>query len=47
VANHIRGALANGATKDEIAEVILQMAFYAGWPRAGNAIRIARKVFAE
>ena len=46
VANHIRGALANGATKDEIAEVILQMAFYAGWPRSVNAMGVAQRLFA-
>jgi alkylhydroperoxidase/carboxymuconolactone decarboxylase family protein YurZ len=47
VRKHIKAALANGASKAEIAEVITQMAFYAGWPCAGNAARTAREVFRE
>jgi 4-carboxymuconolactone decarboxylase len=46
VAKHIRAALANGASKTEVAEVITQMAFYSGWPTAGAAARAAREVFA-
>jgi 4-carboxymuconolactone decarboxylase len=42
---HIERALANGVTRDEIGEVITHMAFYAGWPTAMTAGRIARKVF--
>jgi 4-carboxymuconolactone decarboxylase len=38
-------ALINGVTKDEIGEVITHLAFYAGWPTAMTAGRIARKVF--
>jgi 4-carboxymuconolactone decarboxylase len=44
---HIRRALDNGVTKDEIGEVITHMAFYAGWPTAANAVRIAKEVFEE
>ena len=44
---HIGRALDNGVTKEEIAEVILHMAFYAGWPTAANAVRVAREVYAE
>jgi 4-carboxymuconolactone decarboxylase len=42
---HIERALANGVTKDEIGEVITHMAFYAGWPTAMTAARIATHVF--
>ena len=42
---HLERALANGVTKDEIGEVITHLAFYAGWPTAMTAGRIARKVF--
>jgi 4-carboxymuconolactone decarboxylase len=44
---HIGRALDNGVTKDEIGEVINHMAFYAGWPTAANAVRVAREVFDE
>ncbi len=42
---HIGRALDNGVTKDEIGEVINHMAFYAGWPTAANAVRLAKEVF--
>jgi 4-carboxymuconolactone decarboxylase len=44
---HIRGALNNGVTKDEIKEVFLQAAIYCGVPAAVEAFRCAREVFAE
>ncbi|NDU93143.1 MAG: carboxymuconolactone decarboxylase family protein [Ferrovum sp.] len=44
---HIKRALENGVTKDEIAELITHLAFYAGWPPASSAVTIARKVFEE
>ena len=44
---HIRGALNNGLTKDEIKEVFLQVAIYCGVPAAVTAFRIAREVFKE
>ena len=44
---HIRGALNNGVTKDEIKEVFLQAAIYCGVPSAVEAFRSAREVFAE
>lgn len=44
---HLRGALRNGCTKEEIREVLLQVAVYAGVPAAVDAFRTARKVFAE
>jgi len=42
---HIRGALVNGATRDEIKEVFLQAAIYCGVPAAVEAFRCAREVF--
>jgi 4-carboxymuconolactone decarboxylase len=42
---HLRGALNNGVTKDEIKEVLLQAAIYAGVPAAVAAFRCAREVF--
>ena len=44
VHGHIRAALAVGATRQEIADVITHIAFYAGFPSAGNAVRAAREV---
>jgi len=44
---HIRGALRNGVTKDEIREIFMQLAIYAGVPAAVDSFRIAREVFAE
>jgi len=42
---HIERALGNGVTREEIGEVITHMAFYAGWPTAMTAARIAKGVF--
>lgn len=44
---HVRGALNNGVTKEEIAEVFLQAAIYCGVPAAIDSFRIAREVFQE
>jgi 4-carboxymuconolactone decarboxylase len=44
---HIKGALTNGVTRDEIREIFLQVAVYAGAPAAVDSFRIARDVFAE
>jgi 4-carboxymuconolactone decarboxylase len=44
---HLKFALQNGVTKEELIELITHLAFYAGWPTANTAIEIARKVFAE
>ena len=41
---HIRGALNNGATKEEIREVLLHSAVYCGAPAAQEAFRAARQV---
>lgn len=45
--NHIGRALDNGVTREEIGEIITQIAFYAGWPTAVNAARLAVEVFDE
>lgn len=47
VHGHIRAALAVGASRQEIADVITHIAFYAGFPSAGNTMRAAKEVFAE
>ncbi len=44
---HVKGALRNGVTKDEIREVFLQVAIYAGVPAAMDSFRNAREAFAE
>ncbi len=44
---HIRGALNNGVTKEEIREVFLQAAIYCGVPAGVESFRIAREVFTE
>lgn len=44
---HIAAALHVGCTREEILEVIMQMAVYAGFPAALNGIFAAREVFAE
>jgi 4-carboxymuconolactone decarboxylase len=44
---HLRGALNNGCTSDEIRETLLQVAIYAGFPAAVDAFRVARRVLTE
>jgi 4-carboxymuconolactone decarboxylase len=44
---HIKKALENGVTREEIIELITHLAFYSGWPTASTALTIARQVFAE
>ena len=39
--------LANGLTKDEIAEVITHLAFYSGWPASMTAAKVAQGVMQE
>jgi 4-carboxymuconolactone decarboxylase len=43
---HLRAALKNGVTQDEIREALLQSAIYCGVPAANSAFRIAQEVFA-
>lgn len=42
---HIHGALNVGCTREEVLEAITQMAVYAGWPAALNAVNVAREIF--
>ncbi len=44
---HLRGALNNGVTREEIREVFLQVAVYCGVPAGVEAFRCAKEVFAE
>ncbi|WP_214477354.1 carboxymuconolactone decarboxylase family protein [Mesorhizobium sp. dw_380] len=44
---HMKRALDNGLTRDELIETIMHLAFYAGWPAAATALGIARKVFEQ
>lgn len=44
---HLKRALENGVTHEEIIEVITHLAFYSGWPTASTALTIARQVFAD
>jgi len=44
---HVRGALTNGLTKDQIREIFMQVAIYAGVPAGVDAFRQAREVFGE
>jgi 4-carboxymuconolactone decarboxylase len=45
--SHLARALDNGVSKDEIAEALTHLAFYAGWPNAIGAAGVAREVFAN
>ncbi|MGB0099452.1 MAG: 4-carboxymuconolactone decarboxylase [Nocardioides sp.] len=47
LAMHVRAALRNGLTVDEIKEVILQSAIYCGVPDANTAFRIAQQVLVD
>jgi 4-carboxymuconolactone decarboxylase len=44
---HVRGALNNGVTRDQIREVLMQAAFYCGGPAALESFRLAAEVFAQ
>ena len=45
--HHLESAKANGITKSEIAEIITHAAFYAGWPKAWAAFRMAKEIYGE
>jgi 4-carboxymuconolactone decarboxylase len=42
---HLNRAKDNGLSETELAEVIIHLAFYVGWPRAMSAVKVAREVF--
>jgi 4-carboxymuconolactone decarboxylase len=44
---HLKKALENGVSQDELIEVITHLAFYSGWPTANTALPIAKRVFDE
>ena len=44
---HINNAKNHGVTKEEMAEVLTQLGFYAGWPKAWAAFNMAKEVYAE
>ncbi len=44
---HVKGAIRNGCTKDEIREVLLQVAIYCGVPAAVDSFRVAKAALAE
>ena len=44
---HIQTAKNNGITKTEMAEILTHIAFYAGWPNAWAAFRMAKEVYSE
>lgn len=44
---HIRGALRNGLSREQIREILLQVGIYCGVPAAVDSFRIAREAFAE
>lgn len=44
---HLKGALTNGCSKEEIKDTLIQLSIYAGIPAGVEAFRLAREVFAE
>ena len=47
LAMHIRATTNTGVTPDDVKEVLLQVAIYAGIPAANSAVAVAKKVYAE
>lgn len=47
VAIHLRGALRNGCTREEIREVLIHTGCYCGWPAAVDGFLIAKRIFSE
>ena len=45
--HHIERAKANGVTRDEMAEALTQLAFYAGWPKAWAVFRMAKEIYGD
>jgi len=44
---HLRKALENGVTRDEIIETVTHLAFYSGWPTASSALTLIRQLVDE
>lgn len=47
LSSHLRRALANGVTRDELVESITHLAFYAGWPNAMSAATALKEIVEE
>ena len=45
LAGHLERARQNGVTENELKEVIIHLAFYAGWPKAMSAVQVAKRAF--
>ncbi len=45
--HHLEKAKSNGISREEIAEIITHAAFYAGWPKAWAAFRLAKEIWEE
>jgi 4-carboxymuconolactone decarboxylase len=45
--HHVKRALDNGVTREELVELVTHLAFYAGWPCASTAVSVLRATFAE
>lgn len=43
--HHLKTAKANGITREEIVEALTHLAFYAGWPKAWAAFRMAKEIW--
>jgi 4-carboxymuconolactone decarboxylase len=44
---HLKKALDNGISRDELIELITHLSFYSGWPTANSAVAVAQRVFEE
>lgn len=44
---HLKKAIDNGISRDELVELITHLAFYSGWPTASTALALARRAFDE
>jgi 4-carboxymuconolactone decarboxylase len=44
---HLQKAKENGVSKEEMAEVLTQLSFYVGWPKAWAAFRLAKEIYKE
>lgn len=44
---HLQKAKDNGITKEEIAEVLTQLAFYSGWPKAWASLNMAKEIWID
>ena len=45
--NHMRAALVNGVTVDELVEIVQHVGFYSGWPNVGAALSLLKQIVDE